>query len=122
MESAIVTQWIFVKEVPIDADLPNVLIDQEELYAAFRTTRDTALFTNKRLIVHDTQGLGGTISQVYSLPFSSIIMWNTRDAGDEIDINSRIELWTHGGYIKIKLGPEIDVKRVDQLLASAVLR
>lgn len=48
-------------------------------------------------------------------------MWSSENAGGMFDINSEIELWTRAGHIKIKLDKKIDVRRLDQLIAWAVL-
>ena len=41
--------------------------------------------------------------------------------GRFLDVNAEIELWTRAGHIKIKLGKGADVRRIDQLIAWAVL-
>lgn len=41
---------------------------------AFRTVRDVAIFTNKRLIVKDIQDLTGSKAEMYSFPYSSVHM------------------------------------------------
>ena len=56
MELATITAWTFLKEVPIPADVQQLMTNNEQPYAAFKTLRDSAIFTNKRLIVRDAQG------------------------------------------------------------------
>ena len=53
MEAATVAQWAFFNEVPIPQDVSNILVPGEQPYAAFATTRDSAIFTSQRLIVRD---------------------------------------------------------------------
>lgn len=50
--------WTLIAESPIPDDVNNLLVDGEEAVAAYQTFRDSAIFTNKRLIVRDAQGLG----------------------------------------------------------------
>lgn len=88
--------------------------------AAYRTFRDTAIFTNRRLVVRDAQGMTGKKVEVYSLPYSAINMWSSENAGT-FDLNSELELWTRAGHIKINLGKGVDIRRLDQLIADAVL-
>lgn len=59
METASVATWTFLAEVPIPQDVLGVLVEGEQPYAAFKTMRDSAVFTSKRLIVRDAQGLNG---------------------------------------------------------------
>ena len=56
METAAITAWTFHAEVPIPQDVGRLLVQGERPWAAFRTFRDTAIFTSKRLIVKDSQG------------------------------------------------------------------
>lgn len=120
METAAITAWTFHAEVPIPQDVGQLLVQGERPWAAFRTFRDTAIFTSKRLIVKDSQGLTGRKVEMYSLPYSAINMWSSENAGT-LDLNAEIELWTRAGHIKIKLGRGVDVRRIDQLIGHAIL-
>ena len=53
-------EWTLVSECPIPQDVNSLLVKGEEAIAAYKTFRDSAVFTNKRLIVRDAQGLTGT--------------------------------------------------------------
>src|SRR5690625_6490648 len=52
---------------------------------------------------------------------SSIHMWSSENAGT-LDLNAEIQLWTRAGQVKISVGKNIDVRRLDHLIANAVLR
>lgn len=60
--------------------------------------------------------------EIYSLPYSSINMWPTENAGKIFDINAEVELWTRAGHIKINLQKGVDIRRFDKLIANALLR
>lgn len=120
MEMKGMLEWTLLSECPIPQDVNKLLTKDEQAIAAYKTFRDSAIFTNKRLIVRDVQGLTGTKVEIYSLPYSSIMMWSTENSG-VIDINSEVQLWTRMGMIKVKLRKGIDVRRFDKLLANAVL-
>ncbi len=119
-ELNVITAWTFQSEVPIPNDVGPMLIPGERPVAAYRTFRDTAIFTSRRLIVRDAQGMTGKKVEVYSLPYSAINMWSSENAGT-FDFNSELELWTRAGHITINLGKGVDVRRLDQLIAHAVL-
>ena len=57
---------------------------------------------------------------MYSLPYGAINMWSSGSAG-RLDFNSEMELWTRAGHIKIKLAKGADIRRLDNLIAWAVL-
>lgn len=113
-------QWTFVSECPIPNDVESLMVTDEIAVTAYKTIRDSAIFTNKRLIVRDAQGLTGKKVEIYSLPYSAINMWSTENAG-VLDINSEVELWTRAGHIKINLKRGVDVRKFDQLIADAIL-
>lgn len=121
MEAAAIVMWTFVSEIPIPDDVNNVLVPGETAISAYKTFRDSAIFTNKRLIVRDAQGMTGKKVEIYSLPYSSIKMWSSENAGRLLDFNSELELWTMAGHIKIKLNKGVDIRKLDQLIAVEVL-
>lgn len=113
--------WTLVEECPIPGDVNDLLVEGETAVAAYKTFRDSAIFTTKRLIVRDAQGLRGKKVEIYSLPYSSIVMWSSENAGGMFDVNAEIELWTKAGNIKVNLGKKVDIRRFDKLIADALL-
>ncbi len=111
--------WIFYQEIPVPHDVQELLINGEVAERAFRTVRDVAIFTNKRLIVKDVQGLTGSKVEIYSLPYSSVHMWSTENAG-MLDFTSEVELWTRAGNIKIQLKRDINIRTFERLLAEYI--
>ena len=120
MEFANIAEWTFSAEVPVSQGVTELLVPGEEAVAAYKTIRDAAVFTTKRLIVRDAQGLTGKKVEIYSLPYSAINMWSSENAG-RLDLNAEIELWTRAGHVKINLLRGVDVRRLDGLIARAVL-
>ena len=113
--------WTFFREVEVPEDASELLLKDERAIAAFATFRDIALFTNKRLIIKDVQGLTGKKIEIYSLPYSSILAWSSENAG-MLDINSEIEIWTLAGKVKINLKRDINIRKFDKLIAAGLLR
>ena len=64
--------------------------------------------------------MSGRKIEVYSLPYSSIVMWSSENAG-LVDVNGEIELWTKIGRLKVKIGRNIDIRQLDALIARCVL-
>ena len=79
-----------------------------------------AIFTNKRLIVKDVQGLNGSKVEIYSLPYSFVHMWSIENAA-MLDFTSEVELWTRAGNIKIQLKRDINIRSFERLLAESIL-
>lgn len=116
-----ITEWTFSSECAPTEDIMRMLVPGEEVHGAFRTIRDVAAFTNKRLIVRDAQGFTGKKVEIYSLPWNSVDGWSSENAG-MIDINAEIELWTRAGHLKVNLKKDVDIRRIDLLIASCVLQ
>ena len=114
--------WTFASECPIPNDVENLLVTGENAVAAYKTIRDRAIFTNKRIIIRDAQGITGKKVEIYSIPYSSILMWSTENAGNLLDFNAEVELWTLAGHLKINLKKGIDIRTFDKLIANALLK
>ena len=112
--------WSFISECAVPNEVSNILVEGEVAHCAYKTIRDVAIFTNKRLIVRDSQGLTGKKVEVYTLPYSSIVMYSTENAG-MIDFNAEVELWTKAGPIKINLSKNVDIRKIDRLIATKIL-
>ena len=48
-------------------------------------------------------------------------MWSSENAGKLLDLKAELELWTRAGHVKVNLHKGIDVRRLDRLVADAVL-
>lgn len=116
-----ITSWTLLAPCPIPDDAGRLMVNGERPIAAFKTFRDSAIFTTKRLIVRDAQGLSGKKVEMYSLPYKSIDMWSSENAGRLLDINAELELWTRVGHFKIKIGKDIDIRALDRLIADCVI-
>ncbi len=121
-ESNNILSWTLISECPIPNDAKDLLVEGEVAIAAYKTFRDSAIFTNKRLIVRDSQGITGKKVEIYSLPYSSINMWSTENAGKLFDVNAEVELWTRAGHIKVNLNKDVDIRKFDKLIASVLLK
>ncbi|WIM66773.1 PH domain-containing protein [Corynebacterium breve] len=117
---AAITAWTLHRQIDIPQDIFPMLTPGEQPVAAFATFRDSAVFTTKRMIVRDAQGLRGKKVEMYSLPYKSIDMWSSENSGT-LDFNAELELWTRAGKFKINVGRDVDVRALDNLIAQCVL-
>lgn len=112
--------WTFTEEVPVPDTVKEMLIEGEEAKVAYKTIRDVAVVTNKRLIIADRQGLTGKKIEVYTIPFKSIVMYSSENGGT-FDFNAELELWTKVGHFKLNLNKKVDVRKLDKMIAEAIL-
>lgn len=120
MSDATVLVWTFKNKANPSKEILSVLMPGEQILQCYQTVRDQAALTDKRIIVMDKQGITGKKVEVYSLPYRSIDMWSSENAGT-LDFNSELELWTKAGHIKINLSTSCDIREFDRILGTAVL-
>lgn len=101
----------------------EILIDGEEIEAAFRIFRDKWVFTNKRLIMLDVQGVTGSKREYRSVPYHSINQFSV-ETGGTFDDDCEMKLWIRGMHepLKKEFKRNIDVKALQRMLAKHILK
>ncbi|WP_404336733.1 PH domain-containing protein [Planococcus rifietoensis] len=112
--------WTFMQEIDVPDSVKDLLVDGEVAKVAYKTVRDTAVVTNKRIIISDKQGLTGKKVEVYTIPFASVNMYSTENAGT-FDANAEIQLWTRAGNFKLNLNKKVDIRKLDKIIAEGIL-
>ncbi|WP_394205221.1 PH domain-containing protein [Shewanella waksmanii] len=76
-------------------ELAPIMADGETLSLAYRVIRDMFVFTNKRLILIDKQGVTGKKVSYHSVPYKSITHFEVETAGT-FDMDSELKIWISG--------------------------
>ncbi|SCG44561.1 PH domain-containing protein [Micromonospora inositola] len=98
-----------------------LLIPGEEMLSCFEAMRDFVVFTNKRLIAVDVQGISGKKRDFTSLPYSKIQAFSVETAGS-FDLDAELDLWFSGlGKVRLEFKSSCDIRAVGQLVATHVL-
>lgn len=118
--SEVMLNWAFRKKAEPNKEILELLCEGEQVLQCYETVRDQAILTDKRIIIRDSQGLLGKKVEIYSLPYKSIDMWSTENAGT-FDFDSELELWTKAGHFKIKLSAKCDIREFDKILSRSIL-
>jgi hypothetical protein len=106
---------------PVAAELAPILVDGERVHLSFKGMRDSVVFTNKRLIAINVQGLTGKKRDYSSLPYSKIQAWSIETAG-RFDLDAELELWFSGlGKVKLDFKGQVDIRTIGKLIGSHVL-
>ena len=105
------------------ADYGQLLIDGEIIEAGFVVARDTLLFTNKRLIVVEIQGISGRQLEYLSIPYGSVVKFSVQTGGS-FDLNAELKLWIGNETVPMekRFTSELNVYEVQKILASHVLK
>lgn len=108
-------------------DLANefrpILTDGEQIDQAFRLVRDLYVFTNKRLILVDKQGLTGSKVEYHSIPYKSITHFSVETAG-HFDLDSELKIWLSGRHepFEKEFRKGSNIIEIQRTLARHVLR
>ena len=70
-----------IDEEDVREDFHRFLVDGEEIVAAFKTVRDQLVFTNKRFIAANVQGLTGSKVDYTSIPYNKIQAFSVESSG-----------------------------------------
>lgn len=116
-----IMNWTFVQETEPSSEINEILIEGEYVEVAYKTIRDIAAVTNKRIIIADKQGLTGKKVEVYTIPFKSINMYSSENAKGLLDFNAEIQLWTRAGNFKLNLKKGIDIRKLDRIIGQHIL-
>jgi len=106
----------------VNEELGPILADNETVTAAFKLVRDLSVFTNKRLILIDKQGLTGRKVNYHSIPYKSITQFVVETAG-HFDTDAELKLWLSGrsDAIEIELSKS-SAQDVQQNLANQMFK
>ncbi len=72
-----------------------ILIEGEVIVKSFKLIRDMFVFTNKRLILVDKQGITGSKTDFMTIPYHSINYFTKRSAS-LLDLDAEILIWIKG--------------------------
>lgn len=79
----------------ISREIKPFLIEKEKVEKAYRVVRDLFVFTDKRLILVDKQGVTGHKVEYHSIPYPSIVRFSVETAG-HLDLDAELKLWLRG--------------------------
>ncbi len=104
-------------------DYGRLLTDTEEIQMGFKLIRDTFLFTDKRLILIDKQGLTGSKVEYKSITYKSISRFSIETAGT-FELDAELKIWVSSEQqpsIVKQFSKGVNVYDVHKVLATYVL-
>jgi len=79
----------------VERALEKILADDEKVERAFKLVRDLLIFTNRRFIVVDRQGMTGKKTSYDSIPYRAITHFVVETAG-HFDLEAELKIWISG--------------------------
>ena len=105
----------------LQKELADVLVAGEGVDSAYKVLRDTFVFTNKRLILIDRQGITGKKVEYLSVPYKSMVSFAVETAGT-FDMDSELKIWISSqGVLQKTFSKGSNIVKVQQSLAKFLL-
>ena len=122
--SALIGNAGVVSQEELSREYGKLLTEGEELELGFKLVRDTFIFTSKRLILVDKQGITGSKTEFMSVAYKSISRFSIETAGT-FDLDAELKIWVSSEVapsITKKFNKSVDVYDVQKVLAHHVLK
>lgn len=107
----------------IRKEYDSILSSTERIEKAYRLIRDMFIFTNKRLILVDKQGVTGKKTEYHSIPYKSITHFSIETTG-HFDLDAELKIWISGTALPIEkqFNNSVSVYELQKVLAEYCLR
>jgi len=106
----------------VESELKDLLAPAEKVEHAYKLIRDLIVFTDKRLLLIDKQGMTGKKVEYHSIPYKSVVHFSIETAGT-FDLDAELKIWLSGSAIPIlkKFNKSLNIYKVQSVLAAYVL-
>ncbi|MGZ8339672.1 MAG: PH domain-containing protein [Telluria sp.] len=107
----------------VQQEFDRILAPGEKVEHAYQLIRDYLVFTDKRLVLVDKQGMTGSKTEFHSIPYKSITHFSI-ETGGTFDLDAELNIWISGmaGPIKKQFNKKLSIYEVQGVLAAYVLR
>ena len=105
----------------VQGEFDKVLAPGERVEHAYQLFRDYFVFTSKRLVLVDKQGLTGSKVEYHSIPYKSITHFSVETAGT-FDLDAELKIWLSGTSTPIqkRFNKQLSIYEVQAVLAGYV--
>ena len=112
-----------VDNTEIQNEFSRILAPGEKVEHAYQLIRDYFVFTDKRFVLVDKQGLTGSKVEYHSIPYKSITHFSI-ETGGTFDMDAELKIWLSGTALPIqkRFNKKLSIYEVQAALASYVLR
>ncbi len=112
-----------VKPEELQSEYGQLLTDGEEIEIGFKVIRDTFVFTNKRFILVDIQGITEKKTEYLSIPYGKITKFSIETAGS-FDLDAELKLWIGSDPVPLqrKFNKEVNIYDLQRVLSNHVLK
>ncbi|WP_277586954.1 PH domain-containing protein [Psychrobacillus antarcticus] len=107
----------------VQNELKDLLAPSEKVEHAYKLIRDLIVFTNKRLMLIDKQGMTGKKVEYHSIPYKSVVHFSIETAGT-FDLDAELKIWLSGSAAPIqkRFNKSLNIYKVQSVLAEYVMK
>jgi hypothetical protein len=107
----------------IQQEFSQILAKGEVVEHAYQLIRDYFVFTDKRLVLVDKQGMTGSKIDYHSIPYKSITHFSV-ETGGTFDLDAELKIWISGtaAPIQKQFNKKLSIYEVQSVLAGYVRR
>lgn len=105
-------------------DYEAIFFEGESVECAFILVRDVYIFTTKRLILVDKQGITGRKVEYLSIPYKSITRFSVETAG-HFDLDAELKIWISSATeptLEKTFNKSANIYQVQKILAQYVCK
>lgn len=122
--SALIGNAGTVKNEELQKEYGKLLIESEAIELGFKLIRDVFIFTTKRLILVEKQGVTGSKVEYKSISYKSISRFSVESTGT-FDLDAELKIWVSSETepsIRKQFNKSVNVFDVQAVLATHVLK
>ena len=103
------------------SSIQPLMVPGEEIISGYTALRDFIIFTNKRIIAVNVQGMTGKKKDFTTLPYSKIQAFSVETAG-VLDMDSELEIYFSGlGMVKFEFSGASDIAEIGRIISEKIL-
>jgi hypothetical protein len=107
----------------LQKEYAKLLVPAETIEVGFKLIRDVFIFTNKRLILVDKQGITGKKVEYMSILYKSISRFSIETAGS-FDLDAELKIWVSSEAtpsVAKRFNKQVNIYDLQKVLAERVL-
>lgn len=110
-----------IENEKIEQEFAPVLAPGERVEHAYQVLRDYFVFTNRRLVLVNKQGITGNKVEYHSVPYRSITHFSVETAG-HFDLDAELKIWLSGTPTPLQktFNKRLSIYEVQSVLAAYV--
>ena len=107
----------------LEKEFEAILTDGETIERAFKVIRDLIVFTNKRLVLVNKQGMTGKKVEYHSVPYRAVTHFSVETAG-RLDLDAELKIYITGSPepIRKEFKKDANIYDIQKSLAGHILK